>query len=29
MVVNITKDNFEQEVMQSEIPVVGYFQLPN
>jgi hypothetical protein len=29
MAVNISKDNFEQEVIQSEIPVVGYFQLPN
>jgi thioredoxin-like negative regulator of GroEL len=29
MVVDITKDNFETEVMQSNIPVVAYFQLPN
>jgi hypothetical protein len=29
MAVYITKDNFEQEVIQSEIPVAGYFQLPN
>jgi hypothetical protein len=29
MAVHISKDNFEQEVIQSEIPVVGYFQLPN
>jgi thioredoxin-like negative regulator of GroEL len=29
MVVDITKDNFEAEVMQSDIPVVAYFQLPN
>lgn len=29
MVVNITKDNFEKEVIQSEIPVMGYFQLTN
>lgn len=29
MVVDITKDNFEAEVMQSEMPVVAYFQLPN
>jgi len=29
MVVNITKDNFEKEVIQSEILVVGYFQLVN
>lgn len=29
MVVDITKDNFEAEVMQSDTPVVAYFQLPN
>ena len=29
MIVNITKDNFEKEVIQSEIPVMGYFQLTN
>jgi hypothetical protein len=29
MAVAITKDNFENEVMQSEKVVVAYFQLPN
>jgi hypothetical protein len=29
MAVDITKENFEKEVMQSDIPVVAYFQLPN
>jgi thioredoxin-like negative regulator of GroEL len=29
MIVDITKDNFEKEVLQSEKPVVAYFQLPN
>ncbi len=29
MAVDITKDNFETEVMRSDLPVVAYFQLPN
>jgi thioredoxin-like negative regulator of GroEL len=29
MIVDITKDNFEEEVMQSHVPVMAYFQLPN
>ena len=29
MVVDITRENFEKEVMQSDVPVMAYFQLPN
>ena len=29
MAVDVTKENYEKEVMQSDIPVVAYFQLPN
>ena len=29
MAVEIDKDNFENEVMQSDIPVLAYFHLPN
>ena len=29
MSVEITKENFQQEVLQSDLPVVAFFQLPN
>jgi|GEM_PF-2536087 len=29
MIIDITKENFEKEFLQSEKPVVAYFQLPN
>jgi thioredoxin-like negative regulator of GroEL len=29
MPVDITAENFEQEIMESQIPVLAYFHLPN
>lgn len=29
MATEITRDNFETEVLQSDLPVVAFFQLPN
>ena len=29
MAVEITKENFDQEVLQSDVPVAAFFQLPN